>query len=78
MSAQGASVEIIPFHQRPTCTVKEACRATGLSRTTLYQRMADGTLLTKPVGRRRLVNVRSLLKLVGAEPEAGSSGSGPE
>ncbi|MEH2485871.1 helix-turn-helix transcriptional regulator [Bradyrhizobium sp. AZCC 2230] len=72
MSAQGASAEIIPFHQRPTCTVKEACRATGLSRTTLYERMADGTLLTKPVGRRRLVNVKSLLKLVGAEPEAGS------
>jgi hypothetical protein len=60
----------IPFCQRPSCTVREACRASGLSRTTLYERMATGELETKPIGRRRLVNVRSLLKLVGADPEA--------
>lgn len=55
----------IPFRQRPSCTIREACEATGLSRTTLYERMAKGELITKTVGRRRLVNVPSLLKLAG-------------
>ena len=63
------SGEDIPFDQRPSCTLREACRATGLSRTTLYERMAAGELKTTTIGRRRLVNVTSLLKLVGAEPE---------
>jgi excisionase family DNA binding protein len=62
--------EDIPFDQRPSCTLREACRATGLSRTTLYERMAVGELKTTTIGRRRLVNVPSLLKLVGAGPEA--------
>jgi excisionase family DNA binding protein len=56
----------IPFEQRPSCTIREACRATGLSRTTLYERMAVGELKTTTVGRRRLVNVPSLMLLVGA------------
>jgi excisionase family DNA binding protein len=56
----------IPFEQRPSCTMREACRATGLSRTTLYERMAAGELKTTTVGRRRLVNVPSLMLLVGA------------
>jgi excisionase family DNA binding protein len=64
------SANQIPFEQRPSCTMREACRATGLSRTTLYERMAAGELKTTTVGRRRLVNVPSLLKLVGADPEA--------
>jgi excisionase family DNA binding protein len=56
----------VPFEQRPSCTIREACRATGLSRTTLYERMAAGELKTTTVGRRRLVNVPSLMHLVGA------------
>jgi excisionase family DNA binding protein len=59
----------IPFEQRPSCTMREACRATGLSRTTLYERMAAGELKTKTIGRRRLVNVASLLALVGTDPD---------
>jgi predicted DNA-binding transcriptional regulator AlpA len=66
---QQSAVHDIPFHQRPSCTLREACRATGLSRTTLYERMAVGDLKTITIGRRRLVNVPSLLKLVGAGPE---------
>jgi hypothetical protein len=60
------STEIIPFWQRPSCTVREACQATGLSRTTLYERMGTEELKSKTIGRRRLVNVPSLLALVGA------------
>jgi excisionase family DNA binding protein len=67
---QQSAVHDIPFDQRPSCTLREACRATGLSRTTLYERMAAGDLKTITIGRRRLVNVASLLKLVGADPEA--------
>jgi excisionase family DNA binding protein len=55
----------ISFKERPSCTIREACRATGLSRSTLYERMATGELKTKSVGRRRLIKVPSLLALVG-------------
>ena len=57
----------IPFEERPTCTIRQATAATGLSRSTLYQLIADELLLTKKVGRRRLINVPSLLALVGAD-----------
>jgi excisionase family DNA binding protein len=61
------SDEKIRFSERPTCTIREAADATGLSRSTLYQRIADEQLLTTRVGRRRLVLVASLLALVGAD-----------
>ena len=54
----------IPFMQRPTCTIKEACKAAGLGRTKLYELIKHGTLKTSTVGRRRLVLVPSLLKSV--------------
>jgi excisionase family DNA binding protein len=63
----------IPFDQRPSCTMREACQATGLSRTTLYERMAAGELKTSTVGRRRLVNVPSLMRLVGADRNKGAA-----
>jgi excisionase family DNA binding protein len=55
----------IPFAQRPTCTVAEACEATGLGRTKIYELIGNGRVITTTVGRRRLVNVQSLLSLVG-------------
>jgi excisionase family DNA binding protein len=54
----------IPFVQRLTCTIPEACEATGLGRTKLYDLIGEGLLDTVTVGRRRLVVVRSLLKLL--------------
>jgi excisionase family DNA binding protein len=54
----------IPFTQRPTCTVKEACQAAGLGRTKLYELIKRGTLQTSTVGRRRLVIVPSLLDAI--------------
>ena len=51
----------IPFAQRPTCTIAEACQATGLGRTKLYELIGEGQLDTTTIGRRRLVLVRSLL-----------------
>ncbi|MDA9393106.1 hypothetical protein WN73_21585 [Bradyrhizobium sp. CCBAU 45394] len=54
----------IPFAQRLTCTIDEACQATGLGRTKLYELIGTGQLDTRTVGRRRLVLVRSLHSLL--------------
>jgi excisionase family DNA binding protein len=56
----------IPFADRVTCTVAEACDATGLGRTKIYDLIKAGALKTITVGRRRLVLVDSLLRLLGA------------
>ena len=54
----------LPFAQRLTCTIAEACEVTGLGRTKVYELIGDGQLTTTTVGRRRLVIVQSLLALV--------------
>ena len=54
----------IPFAQRPACTVAEACEATSLGRTKLYELIGEGLLDTTTIGRRRLVLVRSLRALL--------------
>jgi excisionase family DNA binding protein len=54
----------IPFAQRLTCTVAEACVATGLGRTKLYELIGGGQVETTTIGRRRLVQIRSLRQLV--------------
>jgi excisionase family DNA binding protein len=56
----------IPFSQRLSCTIDEACEATSLGRTKLYELIAAGQLATTTVGRRRLVIVRGLLSLLEA------------
>ena len=53
-----------PFVQRPTCTIAEACDAVGLGRTKLYELIGGGEIDTVTIGRRRLVRVGSLLKLL--------------
>ena len=57
----------LPFAQRLTCTVAEACEVTGLGRTKIYELFGDGRITTTTVGRRRLVIVQSLLALVGVD-----------
>lgn len=54
----------LPFAQRLTCTVAEACEVTGLGRTKIYELIGNGRITTTTVGRRRLVIVQSLLALV--------------
>ncbi len=54
----------IPFTERISCTVAEACVATGLGRTKLYELIGAGSVETVCVGRRRLVSVKSLLELI--------------
>jgi excisionase family DNA binding protein len=55
---------VIPFMQRPTCTIKEACKASGMGRTKFYELIKGGELKMISVGRRRLVQVPSLLKFL--------------
>jgi excisionase family DNA binding protein len=62
--APNAFNHTIPFFERPTCTIAEACEATGLGRSKLYQLISGGDLDTTTIGRRRLVRVPSLLRLV--------------
>jgi excisionase family DNA binding protein len=59
----------VPFDQRLTCSVLEACQAIGVGRTTLYELIGSGKLRTTTIGRRRLVVVASLLSLVRVQPE---------
>ena len=54
----------IPFVDRLACTIAEACEATGLGRTKLYELIGDGQVETTTIGRRRLVLVQSLLSLL--------------
>ena len=56
----------IPFSQRLSCTIDEACEATSLGRTKLYELIGAGQIATTTVGRRRLVIVRGLLSLLEA------------
>lgn len=55
----------IPFAQRLTCTVNEACAATSLGRTKMYELIGDGSIATIVIGRRRLIYVDSLRVLLG-------------
>jgi excisionase family DNA binding protein len=58
---------MVPFPDRLTCTIAEACEATGLGRTKVYELIGEGCLETTRVGRRRLVFVRSLRTLLKPE-----------
>ena len=63
-ASEAARPQTVPFAQKLTCTINEACEMTGLGRTKLYELIGDGHLATTTVGRRRLVEVRSLLSLL--------------
>jgi excisionase family DNA binding protein len=62
----------IPFGERLTCTIAEACEATGLGRTKLYELIGEGRIDTTAIGRRRLVKVRSLQRLLESAAESGT------
>jgi len=74
VATPGATTDIkIPFAQRLTCTIAEACAATGLGRTKLYELIGAGDIATTTVGRRRLVLVRSLQCLLDPNTSNASS-----
>ena len=56
----------IPFGERLTCSVDDATKVTGLGRSLLYIKMKSGEIEWVKIGTRRLIKVRSLLRLLGA------------
>ena len=54
----------IRFADRVSCTVAQACVASGLGKTKIYQAISDGRIETTKIDGRRLVKVSSLLKLL--------------
>lgn len=59
VQSQRAAVRL---RERCWVSVNEASQVAGEGRTKIYELIALGKLLSKKVGRRRLVNVRSLLE----------------
>lgn len=66
----------IPFWDRLTCSVEEACMVTSLGRSSVIKMMDSGKLETRKIGRRRLVLIRSLQALV-APPAPQSPAGAP-
>jgi hypothetical protein len=60
----------IPFREHATCTINQACAATGLGRTLLYELIGEKLIQSTLVKGRRLVHVPSLLKAVGVKPDS--------
>jgi excisionase family DNA binding protein len=69
-NAASRGPRLLPEHDAPApllaVTVNEACRITGLGRTTLYELVADGRLPLVKVGRRSVIPFEALRRLVGA------------
>jgi len=57
----------VPFSERPTCTINQACEVSGLGRTKLYEAMADDRLVSIKIDNRRLVVVALLLEMLKPE-----------
>jgi excisionase family DNA binding protein len=55
--------------ERLTYSVQEAVQLTGLHKITIHRAIADGKLRSHLVGRRRLIDARSLRTYVGVENE---------
>ena len=68
----------IPFAQRLACTIDEACQATGIGRTKLYEEISAGRIESVTIGKRRLVLVPSLLRLLASEGTPKSAPHAPE
>ncbi len=60
-----SSSKRIPFGERPTCSIDDATKASGLSRSMIYIKMKSGEIEWTKVNARRLIKVRSLLKFLG-------------
>jgi hypothetical protein len=66
----------IPFRERISCTIPEACAATGLGRTKIYEEIGAGRVQTRKFGTRTLIVVNSLVALIDPGVSAGSNPKG--
>lgn len=73
----------MPFAARLSATIEETCQATGLGRTRIYEMIKAGRIETSMEGTRRLILVRSIVKLIDPAyipayiPAADTSGQHP-
>lgn len=58
----------LPIEQRYGVTVQIAADYSGISRSRIYELLADGTIEGKNIRGRRIVLVASLLRFVGQAP----------
>ena len=56
--------QTLPFRERLGCSPGEACVALGVGRTFLYQLIAERRVEVTKLGRRTIVSIPSLLKLL--------------
>ena len=67
-ASEAKKVDVQPIRSGDlTASVAQTEQATGLGRTTIDKLMRDGTLIRKKVGRRTLITVESIERLVGAK-----------
>jgi len=62
----------VPFRERLFCSVKDAVTASGIGRSSLYKEMRRGALEFRKHGKRTLVSVPSLMKLLDDHSDAGA------
>ena len=67
--------QTLPFRERLGCSPSEACVALGVGRTFLYKLIAEHRIEVSKLGRRTIISIPSLLKLLGARHEFGHLGS---
>jgi len=60
----GADKPTLPFRERLGCSPSEACVALGVGRTFFYKLVAECRIEVTKVGRRTIVSVPSLLRLL--------------
>ena len=65
----------IPYDQRIGVTISQAVSLTGLSRSKIYMLIGVGAISSKTIGRRRIVEVASLRRLI-QQPEPSTSEPG--
>jgi len=63
--SQAAKEVVVPLRERCWVSVREAHQVAGEGRTNFYSHLRENLILTKKVGRRRLVSVASLLEYCG-------------
>lgn len=70
MSARSLTLDDLRKSGRATITVEEAAGVLDVSRGVAYRSVKDGTLPSLSLGRRLVVPVPALLRLLGVEPSS--------
>jgi excisionase family DNA binding protein len=63
----------VPFSERPTCSVNEACAAIPVGRSYLYELIAAGKVRKIKLGKKTLIDVPSLLAAVRGDAQRPSA-----